>query len=106
MNITSTFAVSAPPVTDGLWRLKLEALCRATAELNAQLQTLSVPLPEQVIQGINLFDEVRRFETELITSALRCTNGHQKRAARLLGLKPTTLNAKMKVYGLALRATD
>ena len=50
--------------------------------------------------GISLPDEVRRFETSLIRYALDRTNGHQTRAARLLGLKTTTLNAKVKHYGL------
>ena len=50
---------------------------------------------------INFYDEVRRFEIELIQSALRRTNGVQTEAAALLGLKPTTLHAKLKLYGLS-----
>jgi DNA-binding NtrC family response regulator len=47
---------------------------------------------------MSFYDEVRRFEIGLITRALRRTQGRQTAAARLLGLKPTTLNAKMKQY--------
>ena len=36
------------------------------------------------------------FERELIDAAMKQAGGVQKRAARLLGLKPTTLNEKIK----------
>ena len=47
---------------------------------------------------ISFYDEVRRFEIGLITQALRRAHGKQREAARLLGLKATTLNEKMKQY--------
>ena len=47
---------------------------------------------------MSFYDEVRQFEIGLITRALQRANGKQKEAARLLGLKATTLNAKMKQY--------
>ena len=47
---------------------------------------------------IDFYEEVRRFEIELIQSALRRTNGVQTEAAALLGLKPSTLHAKIKLY--------
>jgi DNA-binding NtrC family response regulator len=47
---------------------------------------------------MSFYEEVRRFEIGLITRALRRAHGKQTAAARLLGLKPTTLNAKMKQY--------
>lgn len=49
---------------------------------------------------IDFYEEVRRFEIELIQSALRRTNGVQTEAAALLGLKPSTLHAKIKLYQL------
>lgn len=48
--------------------------------------------------AIDLQAEVRRFETELIRSALIHTGGRQRQAARLLGTKVTTLNTKIKRY--------
>ena len=42
--------------------------------------------------------EVRRFESDLIRCALIRTGGRQRRAARLLGIKAATLNAKIKRY--------
>ena len=53
---------------------------------------------------IDFYDEVRRFEIEMIQSALRRTGGVQTEAAALLGLKPSTLHAKIKLYQLS--ATD
>ena len=52
-------------------------------------------------QSIRLQDEVRRFETDLIRAALEKAGGNQARAARLLGVKHTTLNAKIKRYRIA-----
>jgi DNA-binding NtrC family response regulator len=60
----------------------------------------------QNIQSINIDDcidlseEVRRFEMELINKALQLTSNHQARAARILRIKATTLNAKIKRYNL------
>ena len=49
---------------------------------------------------ISLQEEVRRFEYALIRCALIRTGGNQRRAARLLGIKATTLNSKIKRYGI------
>ncbi len=53
--------------------------------------------------GVNFYDQVRRFETDLIRRALDQTGGHQSRAARLLGLNATTLNSKIKTYNIPAR---
>ncbi|HEV2765416.1 MAG TPA: sigma-54 dependent transcriptional regulator [Pyrinomonadaceae bacterium] len=57
-----------------------------------------------VSRGINFYDEVRRFEVDLIRRALEQTGGHQSRAARLLGMNATTLNSKIKTYNIQLRS--
>jgi len=54
-------------------------------------------------RGVNFYDEVRRFEIDLIRRALDQTGGHQSRAARLLGMNATTLNSKIKTYNIQLR---
>jgi Nif-specific regulatory protein len=54
------------------------------------------PLPE----GVRFYDAVGRFERQIIEGALRRTGGVQKHAAELLGLKPTTLNEKIKRLGI------
>jgi DNA-binding NtrC family response regulator len=51
-------------------------------------------------EGVDFYDEVQRFETGLIRLALDQTGGHQARAARLLNIRPTTLNSKIKLYGI------
>jgi DNA-binding NtrC family response regulator len=54
-------------------------------------------------RGVSFYDEVRRFEIDLIRRALDQTGGHQSRAARLLGLNATTLNSKIKTYNIPPR---
>lgn len=55
--------------------------------------------------GICLNTVVRRYEIALIQQALQLTKGHQVRASHLLGLKPTTLNAKIKRYEIPFHPT-
>lgn len=43
------------------------------------------------------------YERQLIETALAATAGNQRRAARTLGLLPTTLHEKMKRLGLLKR---
>jgi DNA-binding NtrC family response regulator len=50
-------------------------------------------IPEE---GINLFQAVAEYEQGLIAQALRQTGGKQSAAAQLLGLRPQTLNTKLK----------
>ena len=82
-------------LADSLFR-ETESLARdkAFAEESNRLQTLNLS------QGIDFYDEVQRFETGLIRLALDQTRGHQAQAARLLHIKPTTLNSKIKLYGI------
>lgn len=56
-----------------------------------------------ITRGVNFYDEVRKYETDLIVRALDQTGGHQSRAARLLGLNATTLNSKIKSYNISLK---
>ncbi len=55
-----------------------------------------------IASGISFYDEVSRFEIELIRRALEITGGHQSRAAKLLGMNNTTLNSKIKVYNIKI----
>jgi DNA-binding NtrC family response regulator len=82
-------------LTDALLR-ETETLARdkAFTDESNRLHTLNLA------EGIDFYDEVTRFETGLIRLALDQTGGHQARAARLLHIKPTTLNSKMKLYGI------
>ena len=57
--------------------------------------------PGEVIK-LHLADEVRRFESAIIRSALILTRGRQRPAARLLGMKSTTMHAKIRRYKIDL----
>jgi DNA-binding NtrC family response regulator len=50
--------------------------------------------------GIDFYREIEDYEIALIKGALDRCGGNQTHAARLLHMKSTTLNAKMKHYGL------
>ena len=52
------------------------------------------------LASINLPQAVRRLEVDLIRRTLIRTRGNQVQAAKFLGLKPTTLNAKIHRYDL------
>lgn len=56
--------------------------------------------PLDILGGIDFYAEVQRFETHLINMALAETGGNQARAARLLGIKATTLNSKIKLFNI------
>ena len=55
--------------------------------------------------AINLTREVDAFEASLIRDALMKSGGNQRDASRLLSIKPTTLNAKMKRLGITIETT-
>jgi DNA-binding NtrC family response regulator len=50
--------------------------------------------------NIDLEAEMQHFEIDLIKCALLRTGGNQRQAARLLNVKATTLNAKIKRYNI------
>ena len=54
-------------------------------------------------ENFSLAQSVEHFESELIRTALIQAKGNQRKAARLLGTKVTTLNMKMKRYGINYR---
>jgi transcriptional regulator with GAF, ATPase, and Fis domain len=76
---------------------RLDALKEVALTLLGAVDSLRSAQPSPV-QSVRLQEEVQRFETDLIRTALERTGGNQARAARLLGVKHTTLNAKIKRY--------
>ena len=60
----------------------------------------------QQTEQINFYEEVSRFEIALIRNALQRTKGHQVRAARLLNLNSSTLNAKIKQYDIGYHSSN
>jgi DNA-binding NtrC family response regulator len=82
--------------------LKTEVLKSIARALESKAENPTGALDFDQRNGINFYEEVAKFEIELIKQALMCTKGNQRAAARLLGLKPTTLNSKVKTYNLDL----
>jgi len=80
---------------------RIETLREIALTLLEKLNSLQSARPGRSDGSVKLSDEVQRFEIDLIRSALDRTGGNQVRAARLLGVKPTTLNAKLKRYKIS-----
>jgi len=76
---------------------RLDALRDVAATVLEAVDSLRSAQPSRE-NSMRLQAEVQRFETDLIRTALERTGGNQARAARLLGVKHTTLNAKIKRY--------
>ena len=80
---------------------RVETLREAALTVLREVESLRSARLGRVEGNVKLCDEVQRFEIDLIRSALDRTSGNQVRAARLLGVKPTTLNAKLKRYKIS-----
>ena len=86
---------------------RLEALTVLSQSLMREVEALrdntksETEIIGEVKDGkIDLEKEVQKFEVELIRCALVRTGGRQRRAAKLLNVKISTLNAKIKRYGI------
>lgn len=84
---------------------RLSSLRKVALTLLDAVDSLRGAQPVSRDNHIRLQDEVHRFEADLIRAALEKTGGNQARAARLLGVKHTTLNAKIKRYRIACEAS-
>ena len=89
-------ATSAQSMTSTLEQLALKLLKEA--------QSLNEVPALDVRTGIDFYEEVKRFEIDLIERALIFTSGSQVRAAHLLKMKVTTLNSKIKHYDINIDA--
>jgi DNA-binding NtrC family response regulator len=67
---------------------------KAFTEESNKLRTMNIA------EGIDFYNEVTSFEINLIKLALDHTGRNQAAAARLLHIKATTLNFKIKLYGI------
>jgi DNA-binding NtrC family response regulator len=76
----------------------LNTLREAAITLLREVETLTSQQEPQPRLGLH--EEVQRYESELIREALQRTRGNQRRAAKLLGVKVTTLNCKIKRLGI------
>lgn len=78
-----------------------QSLLREVEALKSNTKSESEMIEEVKEGKIDLEKEVQQFEVELIRCALVRTGGRQRRAAKLLNVKISTLNAKIKRYGIA-----
>jgi two-component system response regulator PilR (NtrC family) len=92
-NAIERAVVLAPPNGDINFELIREYIDPVTFDPSRQLMT--VPL-----QGLAMKTVVQDFQKQLIVDALRKTRWIQKEAAKLLDLKPTTLNEMIKRHGI------
>lgn len=81
-------------------RRRISALKKLTLELVREVQSIGEVKVLDMDTGLDFYNEVTTFEIDLITRALVLTGGHQARAAKLLNLKGTTLNSKIKSYNI------
>ena len=77
-------------------------VCRGVPEHVRSSPSFHIPQVAVPPEGINLREVIAHFERRLIESTLEATGGVQKEAARLLGLKPTTLNEMIKRHSILL----
>ena len=89
--------------TQESYGMRLRVLRELSDAISGALEAVDSFHPPDVRHGINFYDEVQRFEIDLIRTALRLCAGSQARAARLLRLNPTTLNSKIKCYNIDWR---
>jgi len=82
-----------------------------TERVGIELLPDSIRFPRQTdqpvmmvpLEGLSLKDAVSQYERTMILQSLELASGVQKRAAELLGLKPSTLNEMMKRLGIGQR---
>src|ERR1044072_3967016 len=87
---------SPPPNQDQLSRTLCESMKVILLALLDRIDALESEMHEDQADALDLRDEVNQFEAALIRAALAGTKGRQRRAARVLGVKVSTLNAKIR----------
>lgn len=91
---------TAPPNTATIAETRIASLKVLALSLLGQIESLEGQIGADELPELNLQREVHEFEATMIRSALAKTGGRQRRAARLLGVKVTTLNTKIKRLGI------
>jgi DNA-binding NtrC family response regulator len=93
---------SIAPFESTLWDDRINALRELGLTLLREVEALQLEPRSHVDCSGGLQRLVERFEIDLIRQALHRCGGNQARAARLLGVKHTTLNAKIRRYKIPL----
>jgi transcriptional regulator with PAS, ATPase and Fis domain len=90
-----------PPRPSELALHNLNSVREAALTLLREVESLRKTQHSAAGENLALHEEVQRYEAELIRKALHRTGGNQRRAAKLLGVKVTTLNCKIKRFGIS-----
>src|SRR5947208_490841 len=77
--------------------IKLRELSTALTATAEALEFIDIPELEEMT---DFYTAVQAFEISLLKRALRRMGGSQRKAAKLLKLKPTTLNSKLKTLNI------
>ena len=92
-------------LTETTWNRQTRALTTLSHLLLQDLQRIETVFCLDLNNSIDLSAEIRRFEKNLIKTALIHTGGSQRRSAALLGISPANLNNKIKAYGITVRGS-
>ncbi|MEK6333671.1 MAG: helix-turn-helix domain-containing protein [Acidobacteriota bacterium] len=111
-HIDNRSLISEPPSSNRISTLRFKKQTVLDARISSlkilalsllkRIESLEEQSSAETPTDLDLQAEVRCFEAELIRNALIRTGGRQRRAAHLLGMKVTTLNAKIKRYQITL----
>jgi DNA-binding NtrC family response regulator len=85
---------------------RLEVLRVLSASIVEEVESLRRARNLGRLGNIDLAEELHHFEIDLIKCALLRAGGNQRKAARLLNIKATTLYAKIKRYNINLTGLD
>lgn len=96
INVLATLAIGLLKEVEDMG----SAVTKVTTRRSRPIQSLDACASVLCGQPIDFYKEVERYEIDLIKRALRHTGGSQRRAAQLLNLRASTLNAKLKNYGI------
>lgn len=80
---------------------KINLMYEVTLRLLHEIQSLNISEHLEIEKGIDLAEEVKKFEIKLIQQALIIAGGNQKVAADLLKTNPSTLSYKIIHYGIS-----
>src|SRR5215211_2034528 len=89
-------------LTEITWNSQTRALTTLSQLLLQDLQKIETIFCLDLNNTIDLSAEIRRYEKNLIKTALLHTGGSQRRSAALLRISPANLNYKMKTYGITV----
>lgn len=85
-----------------LLELKIKTLKTALHDLQVEIESLGKQSDASGgDDGRDFYEEVRRFEIYLIERALVQAKGVQKEAAKILKMRTSTLNQKIKLYNIS-----